>query len=143
MSDILNQAQQLAEAKDSVKNAIELKAQLAAAPIPLTGSYSEVSDVLGYVKGGGDAADIKTAMKDSGIHTMGDGLVAVGAGAAMVGASGVGAGQGIAAGRAAEAVGRNPEAESKIRTIFILGVGIAESAAIYALIISILLLFVF
>jgi len=73
----------------------------------------------------------------------GQGLVALGAGLAMVGASGVGAGQGIAAGRAAEAVGRNPEAESKIRSMLILGMGIAESAAIYALIISILLLFVF
>lgn len=74
---------------------------------------------------------------------MARGLVAIGAGVAMVGASGVGAGQGIAAGRAAEAVGRNPEAESKIRTMMIVGMGIAESAAIYALIVSILLLFVF
>ncbi len=61
----------------------------------------------------------------------------------MVGAAGVGAGQGIAAGRAAEAVGRNPEAESKIRSMVILGLGIAESAAIYSLIVSILLLFVY
>ena len=74
---------------------------------------------------------------------LGKGLVGIGAGLAMVGASGVGAGQGIAAGRAAEAVGRNPEAEAKIRTMLILGMGIAESAAIYALIVSILLLFVF
>ena len=77
------------------------------------------------------------------IHTTGDGLVAVGAGTAMVGAAGVGAGQGVAAGRAAEAVGRNPEAEAKIRSMVILGLGIAESAAIYALIVSILLLFVY
>ncbi len=74
---------------------------------------------------------------------IGKGLVAIGAGLAMVGASGVGAGQGIAAGRAAEAVGRNPEAEGKIRTMMIVGMAIAESAAIYALIVSILLLFVF
>ena len=76
-------------------------------------------------------------------HEYARGLVAIGAGVAMIGASGVGAGQGIAAGRAAEAVGRNPEAESKIRTMLIVGMGIAESAAIYALIVSILLLFVF
>lgn len=74
---------------------------------------------------------------------LGRGLVAVGAGLAMVGASGVGAGQGVAAGRAAEAVGRNPEAESKIRSMMIIGMGIAESAAIYSLIIAILLLFVY
>lgn len=83
-------------------------------------------------------------MADTTFQTaVGQGLVALGAGMAMIGASGVGAGQGIAAGRAAEAVGRNPEAESKIRSMLILGMGIAESAAIYALIISILLLFVF
>ena len=75
--------------------------------------------------------------------SIGHGLVGVGAGLAMVGASGVGAGQGIAAGRAADAVGRNPEAEAKIRLMMIVGAGIAESSAIYALIISILLLFVF
>lgn len=75
--------------------------------------------------------------------TLERGFVAIGAGLAMVGASGVGAGQGIAAGKAAEAVGRNPEAEAKIRTMLIVGLGIAESAAIYALIVSILLIFVF
>lgn len=74
---------------------------------------------------------------------IGKGLVGIGAGLAMIGASGVGAGQGVAAGRAAEAVGRNPEAESKILKMLIIGMGIAESAAIYALIVSILLLFVF
>lgn len=71
------------------------------------------------------------------------GLIGVGAGCAMAAAIGTGAGQGIAAGRAAEAVGRNPEAESRIRNMMIVGDGIAESSAIYGLIISILLLFVF
>ena len=74
---------------------------------------------------------------------IGKGLVGIGAGIAMVGASGVGAGQGIAVGRASAAVGRNPEAESKIRTLLIVGLGITESSAIYALIVSILLLFVY
>lgn len=76
-------------------------------------------------------------------HELANGLAAVGAGLAMVGASGVGAGQGIASGKAAEAVGRNPEATAKIRTMLIVGLGIAESSAIYSLIISILLIFVF
>lgn len=66
----------------------------------------------------------------------------LGAGLAMLGALGVGAGQGYAAGKAAEAVARNPEAESKIRTMMIVGSAIAESAAIYALIVAILLIFV-
>ena len=70
------------------------------------------------------------------------GAAYIGAGIAMFGALGVGAGQGYAAGKAAGAVARNPEAESKIRTMLIVGLGIAESAAIYALIISILLIFV-
>ncbi|MCR8613334.1 MAG: ATP synthase F0 subunit C [Mycoplasma sp.] len=61
----------------------------------------------------------------------------------MIGAAGVGIGQGVAAGRAAAAVGRNPEAEAKIRTMMIVGSAIAESAALYCLVISILLIFVF
>lgn len=66
----------------------------------------------------------------------------IGAGLAMLGASGVGAGQGYAAGAAALAVARNPEMSSKIMSTAIIGMAIAESAAIYALIISILLIFV-
>lgn len=70
------------------------------------------------------------------------GYAFLGAGLAMIGVIGVGAGQGYAAGKAAEAVARNPEAESKIRTMMIVGAAIAESAAIYALIVAILLIFV-
>lgn len=71
------------------------------------------------------------------------GLVAVGAGLAAIGGIGTGAGQGYAAGKAVEAVGRNPEAEATIRKMLILGLAITESAAIYALVIAILLIFVF
>lgn len=66
----------------------------------------------------------------------------IGAGVAMVGGLGVGIGQGFAAGKASEAVARNPEAESKIRTMMIVGCAIAETSAIYSLIIAILLIFV-
>lgn len=66
----------------------------------------------------------------------------IGAGIAMMGALGTGIGQGFAAGKASEAVARNPEAESKIRTMMIVGCAIAETAAIYSLIIAILLIFV-
>lgn len=66
----------------------------------------------------------------------------IGAGLAMVGAAGVGAGQGYAAGAVALAVSRNPEAKSQIMSSMIIGMAIAESAAIYALIIAILLIFV-
>lgn len=71
------------------------------------------------------------------------GLVAVGAGLAAIGFVGTGMGQGYASGKAIEAVGRNPEAEAVIRKMLILGLAITESASIYALIISILLIFVF
>lgn len=74
---------------------------------------------------------------------MAAGLVAVGAGLAMVGVLGTGIGQGISAGLAAQAVGRNPEAEKKIRVMMIIGMAIAESSALYAFVISFLLLFVY
>ncbi|EGV00441.1 ATP synthase F0 subunit C [Mycoplasmopsis columbina] len=71
------------------------------------------------------------------------GLVAIGIGLAMLGTFGTGLGQGIAAGKAAEAVGRNPEAASKIRTMMLIGSGVAESAAIYSLLISFILMFAY
>lgn len=66
----------------------------------------------------------------------------IGAGLSMLGGLGTGIGQGFAAGKASEAVARNPEAEGKIRTMMIVGCAIAETAAIYSLIIAILLIFV-
>ncbi|QGZ97666.1 ATP synthase F0 subunit C [Mycoplasma sp. NEAQ87857] len=69
------------------------------------------------------------------------GLLAVGAGLAAIGVIGTGVGQGYAAGKACEAVGRNPEAESKIRLMLIIGAGIAETAAIYAFVIALLIKF--
>ncbi len=73
----------------------------------------------------------------------GDGLVAVGAGIAMIGTVGAGVGQGVAASGASEGVARNPEAEAKIRTMMIIGSAIAESSALYCLVISFILLFVY
>ena len=66
----------------------------------------------------------------------------IGAGCAMLGATGVGIGQGYTAGEAVEGLARNPKMESKIRMMMLIGAAIAESSAIYALIISILLIFV-
>ncbi len=70
------------------------------------------------------------------------GLVAIAAGIAAVGFVGAGIGQGYAAGKAAEAVGRNPEAEGQIRNMMFVGAAVAESSALYALVISIMCLFV-
>jgi len=74
---------------------------------------------------------------------IGQGLVAIGAGIAVFTGMMTGIGQGYAAGKAVEAVGRNPEAENKIRSMLILGDAIAETCAIYGMLIAFLLIFVF
>lgn len=70
------------------------------------------------------------------------GLVAIGAGIAILAGLGTGIGEGIAAGKAVEAVGKNPDAEGKIRTMLILGCGLTETVAIYGMLISFLIIFV-
>lgn len=75
--------------------------------------------------------------------TIGEGLVAIAAALAVITGIFSTVGQGYAAGKAVEAVGKNPEAEAEIRTMLMLGAGIAETAAIYGLLIAFLLLFVY
>ena len=65
------------------------------------------------------------------------GMAVLGAGIAMVAGLGPGIGEGIAASKACEAVGRNPDAESKIRNMMVL----SETTGIYALIIALILIF--
>jgi len=55
---------------------------------------------------------------------------------------GPGIGLGILVGKALEAIGRNPEATSKIQTNMILGLAFTEAVAIYALVIALILKFV-
>lgn len=69
------------------------------------------------------------------------GMAVLGAGIAMIAGLGPGIGQGIAASKGAEAVGRNPDAAGKIRSIMVLGIAMAETTGIYALIIALLLIF--
>lgn len=66
---------------------------------------------------------------------------AIGAGIAMVAGIGPGIGQGFAAGKGAEAVGRQPEAQGEIIRTMLLGAAIAETTGIYALVIALILLF--
>ncbi|MBQ7822375.1 MAG: ATP synthase F0 subunit C [Clostridia bacterium] len=66
---------------------------------------------------------------------------AIGAGLAMIAGIGPGIGQGYAAGKGAEAVGRQPEAKGDITTTMLLGCAVAESTGIYGLVIAIILLF--
>ena len=70
------------------------------------------------------------------------GLIAIGAGLAILAGLGTGIGEGIAASKAVEAVGKNPGAESKIRTMLILGCGLTETVAIYGMLIAFLIMFV-
>lgn len=58
-----------------------------------------------------------------------------------LGAIGPGIGIGLIGSKAVEALGRNPEAESSIRTTMVLGIVFAESIAIYALVIAFILKF--
>ncbi|HAH74587.1 MAG TPA: ATP synthase F0 subunit C [Kandleria vitulina] len=71
------------------------------------------------------------------------GLIAIAAGLAVIAGLGTGIGEGIAVSKALEALGRNPEAESKIRTLMIMGVAMTETVALYGLLVSLILLFVY
>ena len=66
---------------------------------------------------------------------------AIGAGLAMIAGIGPGIGQGYAAGKAAEAVGRQPEAKGAVTTTMLFGCAVAESTGIYGLAIALVLLF--
>ena len=65
---------------------------------------------------------------------------AIGAGLAVITGIGSGIGQGFAAGKAAEAVGNQPEAKGDITQTMLLGCAVAESTGIYGLVIAIILL---
>lgn len=68
---------------------------------------------------------------------------AIGAAIAMgFGAVGPGIGIGILAAKALEALGRNPEAASKIQTLMILAIAFTEAIAIYALVVALIIKFV-
>lgn len=66
---------------------------------------------------------------------------AIGAGLAAIAGIGPGIGQGFAAGKGAEAVGRQPEAQGDIIKTMLLGQAVAETTGIYGLIIALILLF--
>lgn len=67
-------------------------------------------------------------------------IIAIGAGIAVLTGIGAGIGIGIATGHASDAVARQPEAESKISKLLILGCALAEATAIYGFIIGLLII---
>ena len=66
-------------------------------------------------------------------------LIAFGAGIAVFTGIGAGIGIGIATSGLVQAISRQPEASGKMTPIFFVGVALAESTAIYGLVIAILL----
>lgn len=64
----------------------------------------------------------------------------LGGGIGMIAGLGPGIGQGYAAGKGAEAVGRQPEAQGKITLTMILGQAVAETTGIYSLVIAFIMI---
>ena len=67
----------------------------------------------------------------------------LGAGLAMgLGAIGPGVGEGFAAGKACEAIGRSPHEAGLLTRTMLVGQAVSESTGIYSLVVALLLLFV-
>ena len=67
----------------------------------------------------------------------------LGAGLAMgLGAIGPGVGEGFAAGKACEAIGRNPKEAGLLTRTMLVGQAVSESTGIYSLVVALLLIFV-
>lgn len=74
--------------------------------------------------------------------TVGKGIAAIGAGLAVLTGLGSGLGEGKIAAHAMDAIGRNPEAASAIRSNMILGIALTETTGIYGTVIAFLIIFV-
>lgn len=74
---------------------------------------------------------------------MKDPLIALAAAIAILSASASSIGEGLLCSKAIEGMSRNPEMYGKLRSSMIIGCALVETCGIYALLISILLLFVF
>ena len=70
------------------------------------------------------------------------GFIAIAAGIAALACGLAAIGMGLATSRAAEAIARQPEASGKINSSLMFGLIMMETTAIYALLVSILLIFV-
>ncbi|MDF2699146.1 MAG: atpE [Haloplasmataceae bacterium] len=66
----------------------------------------------------------------------------LGAGIAMIAGFGPAIGQGYAAGKGAEAVGKQPEAVGVIRSTMLVGQAVAETTGLYSLVVALILIFV-
>ncbi len=66
-------------------------------------------------------------------------MAALGAAIAVLTSIGAALGVGISAGKGAEAIARQPEKESSIRSLSFLGMVLAEACAIYGLLVALML----
>lgn len=67
---------------------------------------------------------------------------AIGAGLALIAGIGPGIGEGYAAGKALEAIARQPEMKGEITSSMLLGIACAETTGIYGFVTGLLLIFV-
>lgn len=67
-------------------------------------------------------------------------VIAIGAAIAVLTGIGAGIGLGIATSKVVEAVARQPEADSKITKLLIIGGALAEATAVYGLVIGLLII---
>ena len=65
---------------------------------------------------------------------------AIGAGLALIAGIGPGIGEGYTAGKAVEAISRQPEMKSQLQGVMILAMGFMEALAIYGLVIAFMLI---
>ena len=97
-----------------------------------------------YAASSGDnAAAVSTESVDTTDNGVVPGSKSIAAAIAIgLAAAGGAIAMGVAAAKAVEGIARQPEAESKIRTTFMLGLVFIETAIIYALLVVILIIFV-
>ena len=69
------------------------------------------------------------------------GCSALGAGVAMIGGLGPGIGEGYTAGKAVEAIARQPEMKGELTSTMLLGIACAETTGIYGFVTGLLLIF--
>jgi F-type H+-transporting ATPase subunit c len=88
---------------------------------------------------------LATVLSSTAVSTISTkGLAGIGAGLAIgFGACGAAIGIGIAAGKALESAARQPEIYGKLQTMLLTSIVFMESIAIYALVVSLLLIFTF
>jgi len=81
-------------------------------------------------------------MEPTGLAQLVPGLAKLGGGLSIgLGALGTGIGMGILVGKAIEGMARQPESAGLLRTTMFIGVAFVEALALYALVITFLLIF--